>query len=365
MTETPARGAAAALAGSACSLVRQLVTDWAGNRDRPFPYQEVGDHLTRCLSCLVWSTSIAHQPADKYLEAVSLRLSDLLTFLGESLLAVIAGGQGTSIRFDYPPDELTSARDMALRFLRRYEGFSDAAKTEAGRIRDMVAHAQSDSPLITLEPYELVRYFFQTALSFSPSGDKNLSLMVYLGVTENYQALNELEAGHDRPATDHFCRARGYFARVIEVDPRRFKGTASETAQFDKSALVTARINLAGTEVQQGRYSEPALRRSIELLQEARRLVYELGLSPADHTVIFSNLLISHLRLFLDHAIAGSYEDARHLAQEIVAAPELARAFLPECVQENADPELTELLARPQVSALSDLLRQQAAALRG
>jgi hypothetical protein len=363
MKEMPGQADAASPDTAGCSFVRRLVQQWSENRDRPFPYLEIGDHLTHCLSCLVWSTGIAHQPADEYLSALSLRLSDLLTYLGESLLAVISGAQETRIRFAYQPEELTAARGMALQFLGRYESFSDAAKADAERIRGMVAHADSGSPLVALEPYELVRYFFQTALALSTAGDKNLSVLVYLGITENYQAMSERRAGHDAAAGDHFNEARACFRRVLAVDPRQYKGTASGTAEFDKSALATARVNLAGTEVQQDSYSKAALSRSVELLEEARRLVFELGLPPVDNTAIFSNLLISYLRLYLDHSDPAAYEEAGRLAREIVAAPDLARAFLAECVRQQADPELAELLAKPEAKELADYLNQQTSAI--
>jgi len=346
---------------AACSVVREMVARWAQTRDRPFPYLEVGDHLTRCPDCLVWSTTIAWEPGGHYLAGLKLELNELLACLGESLLALVSSGHATGIRFEVRPDALPAARAGALGFLKRYRSFSTEAGAEAERIQQVVVRAEPETGPVTLEPYELVRYFFQTALDVAPDSERRLSLLVYLGVTENYRALAAQQRNLSKSAAVHFGLARGYFGRVLAHDPRQYKGTATATAACAKSALVAARVNLAGTEVHESGYSEAALRRSVALLNEARALVAGLALPGSEHTAVYSNLLISLLRLQLDHSQTDAQAEAWRLAEEIGRQPGLAQAFFREWLEENADPELTELLARPEVSDLAGFLRGQAA----
>ena len=270
-----------------------------------------------------------------------------------------AADQDVKVRFCVDPESLPEARTRALGFLTRYEGFSTETRQEGGRIREMIPHAGAESVLAALEPYELVRYFFQTALQIARKSSERLDLLVNLGIVENYQAQIERKAGHEAAATEHFRRARDYSAQVIAVDVRRYRN-ASARADSDRTALVSARINLAGTEVQQEEYSEVSLHKAIGLLFEARRLIAELGLAEADFTSVFSNLLISYLRLYLDHGIAEGYQQARKLAQEACESPELGPVLLRECILQDADPELTRLLKAPGVAELAGYLKLQA-----
>ena len=123
--------------------------------------------------------------------------------------------------------------------------------------------------------------------------------------------------------------------------------------------------------MQQYRYSEVSLHKAIDLLFEARRLVAEqchcepapgaaTGLAEADFTSIYSNLLICYLRLYFDHGIKEGLAQAGLLAREICASKELGPAFLTECIREGADPELTNLLDKPEAGELASYLRQQA-----
>ena len=359
-----------------CTLVKQIITDWARNRERePFPYRQVGDHLTQCLSCLSWSTEIAYQPGDRYVRALRLRLGEVLYLLGRSLLAAWSAQETVKIRFHVAPEGVAAARGKTLKFLRRYEGFSPATREEANRVREMVADSaatRDPKSKIQLEPYELVRYFFQTALDSARGKEERLDLLVYLGITENYQAWSEQRAGHDERALDHFQQARAHFGRVTAKDPHPYRQGVSPRAESDRTALISARINLAMTEVLQGRYSEVSLHNAVNLLYEAKRLVAELGLKESDYPNIPDNLLISYLRLYLDHGIAQAYEQARQLAREICDTPELGPLFLREFIRESADPELTQLLGgdtmpnrvpsvrAEKVKELADWFRQQA-----
>jgi hypothetical protein len=205
-----------------------------------------------------------------------------------------------------------------------------------------------------------VRYFFATALQIAPESEARLSLLTNLGIIENYQALNQRAAGHESEARRHFQQARELLAQVLKTDVREYKGTARATRESDKTALVSARVNLAGTEVQQEEYSETSLHKAINLLHESLRLVPELGLRPEEFTPIYSNLLISYLRLYLSSGLAEGLTQAQRLAEEICAEPALAQRFLAECIQGQADPELARLLESPQVNGLAAFLKQQA-----
>jgi len=372
---------------AACQLTKQLIREWALARDRPFPYLQVGEHLKNCLSCLNWSTGIAYRPGDRYLSALRLKLSDVLSYLGSSLLAVWSADQDVKISFCLEPENVPRVREKALKFLTRYQGFSPATAREAATVQEMIGHADAGSGLARLEPYELVRYFFTTALELASAGEQSLSLLVNLGITENYQALNERRAGHEDRAAQHFRSARDFLGRVLKVDVRVFRAEMPPEAETrnpkpetlnpksgirvlnlgfrasreaDRTALVSARINFAGTEVQQENYSEPSLHKAVNLLHEAGRLVPELGLQPSEFTAIYSNLLISYLRLYLDHGLAEGLTQARRLVDEISAQPVLSRAFLADCIREQSDPELNRLLAAPQIHDLAAHLREQA-----
>jgi hypothetical protein len=347
-------------------LTKQLIREWALQKDKPFPYLQVGEHLRSCLSCLNWSTGIAYRPGDRYLSALRLKLSDVLSYLGSSLLAVWSSDQDVKISFCLEPENVPRVRAKALKFLTRYQGFSPATAREAATVQEMIRHADARSSLARLEPYELVRYFFATALELASAGEPSLSLLVNLGITENYQALNERRAGHEDRAAPHFLAARDFLGRVLKQDVRALRARlapdsgAPLSREADRTALVSARINLAGTEVQQENYSEPSLHKAVNLLHEAGRLVPELSLRPGEFTAIYSNLLISYLRLYLDHELAEGLTQARRLVEDILAQPALARAFLKDCIREQSDPELNRILARPQVKDLAARLHRQA-----
>jgi hypothetical protein len=343
-----------------CQLTKRLIREWARERAGPFPYLEVGEHLKGCLSCLSWSTGIAFSPADRYSRALRLKLSDVLGYLGSSLLAVWSSGQDVKISFCLEPDTVPRVKARALKFIERYRSFSPDTAREAEAVREMIGHADAGSGLARLEPYELVRYFFAAALQMAPESEARLSLLVNLGITENYQALNERAAGHEAGARRHFSAAREQLARVLATDVREYKGMARPTRESDKTALISARVNLAGTEVQQDDYSEVSLHKAVGLLHEALRLVPQLGLQPEDFTAIYSNLMIAYLRLFLSHGLSEGLTQAQRLAETICAEPVLARAFLDECIRKQADPELTRLLKAPQVSDLAAFLAGQA-----
>jgi hypothetical protein len=326
---------------------------------------QVGDHLKGCLSCLSWSTDIAYQPTDHYVRALRLRLSDVLSYLGASLLAVWSQDQDVKISFCVEPDRVSETQKKAMRFLRRYGSFNPATRQEAEQVRAMIGHCHAGSPRAQLEPYEPVRYFFQTALQIAPDTEQRLSLLTNLGIVENYQALSERRAQHEKPARQHFARARSYLRQVLEQDIRPHRDTTAQTRGVtgdtpDKTALISACINLAGTEVQQHEYSEPALHRAINLLFEARRRVADFGLKQSDFTAIFSNLLISYLKLYLVHGLKEGLVQADELAREICAEDELARAFLKDCIKEKADPELSQLLERSELKGLATYLNEQA-----
>ena len=348
-----------------CQLTKQLIRDWAQDKAQPFPYLQVGEHLKDCVSCLSWSTDIAYRPGDRYVAALRLKLSEVLTYLGASLLAVWSNDQDVKISFCLAPESVPKVRAAALKFLDRYQGFSHATARDAGQVREMIRHADAGSSLARLEPYELVRYFFATALELAPESEQHLSLLTNLGITESYQALNERRAGHDAQAANHFQAAREHLGNVLKVDVREYKGTARATRESDKSALVSARINLAGTEVQQENYSETALHKAVNLLLEATRLVSDLGLRPDEFTAIYSNLLISYLRLYLSHGLAEGYTQAERLAEDICAQPGLAEAFLTDCIRQPSDPELSRLLAMPQAQGLAAFFQDQTQSILG
>jgi hypothetical protein len=300
------------------------------------------------------------------LSALRLKLSDVLGYLGSSLLAVWSSDQDVKISFCVEPEKMPRVREKALKFLTRYQGFSPATARESGSVREMIRHVTEDAipervpiGLARLEPYELVRYFFTTAFELAPPGEQSLSLLVNLGITENYQALNERRAGHEDLAAQHFLAARDFLGRVLKAGSRR-QGAGGRESEADRTALVSAHINLAGTEVQQEDYSETSLHKAVSLLHEAARLVPELGLPPDEFIAIYSNLLISYLRLFLDYGLAEGLTQAQRLTEEVCAQPALARAFLDDCVREQADPELSRLLAAPRVKDLSARLRSLA-----
>ena len=123
---------------------------------------------------------------------------------------------------------------------------------------------------------------------------------------------------------------------------------------------VSARLSLAQVEYVQGGQSQLALQKAIELCLDAKRLVGELGLAEGEFTRILSNLLICHLRLFLDYGKTESYDQARQLAEEACTKPAVARVFLKRWVVDGEDPELTQLLSSPPVSDLSRYLNNKA-----
>ena len=103
---------------------------------------QVGEHLKGCLSCLNWSTGIAYRPGDRYLSALRLKLSDVLGYLGSSLLAVWSSGQDVKISFCLEPENVPRVREKALKFLTRYQGFSPTTAREAGSVREMIRHVE-------------------------------------------------------------------------------------------------------------------------------------------------------------------------------------------------------------------------------
>jgi hypothetical protein len=338
-----------------CRLVVRLITDWAMEEDRrPFPLLQVGDHLTKCLSCLVWSTELAYHPADRYLRALHLRLRDLLAYLAESLVAVWTRDPDVRCVFTEEPGDLADHQEKVRDFLRRYESFGPKTSGEARQMKAMLP----DSPSENLTPYELIRYYYHTALQMAPKV-RRLGLLVNLGNVEGYRASCEQRAGHIEQANSHFQQARDYFGQVMTVDVRSYKGTAAKTAKVDKSALACARFGLAGIEVLQGQRSEVAWHKAIVLLLEAKRLAEALDLSMVHHAMVGTALLIAYLRLFLDYRLQPGYEQARQLAQEICASPELGPALLKHKLS-FSDPELIELLRDERVKELADYLNQQA-----
>jgi len=352
-----------------CSLVKQLVGEWARNRTQPFPFARIGEHLATCLDCLAWVTETAHRPAEHYLQTLQLRLSDLLRLIGESLLRAWSQHQDAHMHFVVEPKAVPEVKRKTLGFLRRYESFSDQTRTEAERIRTIMAASEPSALALRLEPYELTRYFLDTALRMLGQAEGRLLLQLYLAQTEIYQAASERKAEHHDRAAEHYGLARGCFDRIRAEDVRRYPGLLRPengprpgelTIEDDRDALVGARINLAVMLVQQDQYSETSLHQAIALLFEARRLITELSLPESEFLPVFDNLLIYYLRLFLDHGSDQSYREARRLAEEICGAPELATPFLKDYITADRDPALTRLLRDPGAVELASYLQDQA-----
>lgn len=344
-----------------CSLVKELLTDWAKNRhSEPFPFQRVGDHLTRCVSCLSWATQLAYQPQSRYLAALRLKLAEALYLLGRSLLAVWSAQETVKIHFHVAPDDLATARSKVLSFLERYARFSPATRQEAEQLRQRLRSSDTTGIAAELEPYELVRHFFQMALDNTEAEEPPLDILVCLGIAENYYAWRQQQAGDQSLAEAHFLQARRLFQQVLELGPKACANLKSPRCETDRTALVAAYINLAMTEVLQGVYSEVALHRAINYLYEAKRRVLAFDLPESEYPNIPNNLLIAYLRLYLDCGIPAAYDQAWNVARETCATPGLGPVFLRDFVLRGADPELQQLLALPRVQELAGWLRQQA-----
>jgi hypothetical protein len=352
-----------------CTLVKQLVGEWARERSGPFPFARIGEHLTVCLDCLAWATEVAHRPAEHYLQNLQLKLSDLLRLVGESLLRAWSQSQDVRVHFVVEPRAVPEAQRKTLAFLGRYETFSDQTRVEAERIRSIMAAAEPSTLALQLEPYELTRYFLDTALQMLGPAAGRLLLLVYLAQTEVYQAAAERRSGHEDRAARHFGLAQGYYDRVRAEDaaayrempaPRGVTRAGELTKADDRDALVGARINLAVMLVQQDRYSEASLHQAIALLFEARRLIADLALPETEFLPVHDNLMIYYLRLFLDHSREQGGVQARQLAEEICTTPELGPAFVGNYVVRQRDSVLTRLLLDPRAATVADYLHQQA-----
>jgi hypothetical protein len=341
-----------------CSLVRTLIADWARLKDKPFPYLAVGEHLATCPTCLSWATAMAYEPTEHYVRALRLRLSWVISILGQSVLRAWSNNQ--DLRFDIVcAQDPEMVRDRISRRLSQCESFNPEMKKQVSKIRELMPDLATGGSPSGLEPYSLVRYFLETALAMAPQSAQRLKLLDQLGITEYTRAVGEQRAGRKEQADHHFEQAKEYYRKVMAVDIRDGADTAGGKigAKIDQ---VSARLSLAEVEYVQGGLSLPALSKAIDLCLDAKRLVTELGLVEEDFTRILSNLLICYLRLFLDHGKAEAYEEAQQLARETCARPKVARVFLKRWVADGEDQELTQLLAFPQVKDLSDYLKDEA-----
>lgn len=348
----------AAIRTKPCSLVRQVITDWAKVKSKPFPYLQVGEHLASCPACLSWATAIAYQPADHYVRALRLRLSWVIGILGQSVLRAWSNNQ--DLRFDIVcAQDPESVRERITKRLTQCESYNPELKGHVSTIRELMPDLATGAPPGGLEPYPLARYFFESALQLAPQSGQRLKLLDQLGLVEYTRAVQEQQAGRKEQADRYFERAKEYYRKVMAVDvkPRPDGADATVGEQIDQ---VSARLSLAQVEYVQGGQSRPALERAIELCLDAQRLVREWGLEQEKLTRIQSNLLICYLRLYLDHDELRAREQARQLAEEVCARPDVARVFLKRWVVDGEDPELTQLLASPQVKDLSDYLSRQA-----
>ena len=347
-----------AIRSQSCSLVRTLIADWAKAKGKPFPYLAVGEHLAQCPACLSWATAIAYKPTDHYVRALRLRLSWVISILGQSVLRAWANPQDLS--FDVVCEQNPEAvRDTISRRLSQCESYNPELKEEAAKVRALMPNLATGVPPKGVEPYALARYFLATALSMAPQSEQRLKLLDQLGIAEFTRAVGEQRAGRQKQADHHFERAKEYYRKVMAVDVRG-GADAVDARVGERIDQVSARLSLAQVEYIQGGHTQPALQKAIELCLDAKRLVAELGLVEEKFTRIPSNLLICYLRLFLDHGKTEAYEQARQLAGEACAKPTVARVFLKRWVVDGEDPELAQLLASPQVSDLSAYLRLEA-----
>ena len=348
----------AAIRSSSCSLVRTLIADWAKVKGKPFPYLKVGEHLAQCPACLSWATGIAYKPTDHYVRALRLRLSWVISILGQSVLRAWSNNQ--DLRFDIVcAQDPEMVRDRISRRLSQCESYNPELKEEAAKVRALMPDLATGAPPGGLEPYALARYFLETALAMAPQSEQRLKLLDQLGIAEFTQAVAEQRAGRKEQADHHFQQAKEYYQKVMAVDVRG-RTDAADVKVGERIDQVSARLSLAQVEYVQGGLSQPALHKAIELCLDAKRLVTELGLVEEQFTRIPSNLLICYLRLFLDHGKTEACDQARRLAEGVCAKPAVARVFLKRWVVDGEDPELTQLLASPPVKDLSDYLKREA-----
>ena len=347
-----------AIRSQSCSLVRTLIADWAKVKGKPFPYLQVGEHLATCPTCLSWATAIAYKPTDHYVRALRLRLSWVISILGQSVLRAWSNNQ--DMRFDIVrAQDPETVRDRISRRLQQCENYNPELKEEAAKVRALMPDLATGAPPSGLEPYALARYFLETALAMAPQSEQRLKLLDQLGIAEFTRAVGEQRAGREEQADRHFQQAKAYYRKVMAVDVRGSTGTA-DVKVGEKIDQVSARLSLAQVEYVQGGLSQPALQKTIELCLDAKRLVTEQGLVEEEFTRILSNLLICYLRLFLDHGKTEAYDQAQQLARDACARPAVARVFLRRWVVDGEDPELTQLLAFPRVKDLAGHLKLEA-----
>lgn len=332
-----------------------LIAEWAKVKDRPFPYLQVGEHLAKCPTCLSWATAIAYKPTEHYVRALRLRLSWVISILGQSVLRAWSSNQ--DLKFDIVCSQDPEAvRDRIGRRLSQCESFNPEMKEQVAKIRELMPDLATGASPGGLEPYELARYFLETALAMAPQSEQRLKLLDQLGIVEYTRAVGEQRAGRREQADHHFEQAKEYYRKVMAVDVQG-PTEAADVKVGKRIDQVSARLSLAQVEYVQGGHSQPALEKAIELCLDAKRLVTELGLVEEEFTRILSNLLICYLRLFLDYGKTEAYDQAQQLAKEACAKPAVARVFLKRWVVDGEDPELAQLLASPRVKDLSDYLK--------
>ncbi|MBN2466049.1 hypothetical protein JXD38_10565 [candidate division WOR-3 bacterium] len=347
-----------AVRSKSCSLVRQLIADWAKTKSKPFPYLQVGEHLAECPTCLSWATDIAYQPTDHYVRALRLRLSWVIGILGQSVLRAWSNDQ--DLKFDIVcAQDPESVRDRIAKRLTQCESYNLEMKGRVSTIRELMPDSATGAPPGGIEPYALTRYFLQSALQLAPESGQRLRLLDQLGIAEYTRAAGEQRAGRKEQADLHFERAKEYYRQVM-ADAARSRADGVDANIGEKIDQVSARLSLAQVEYVQGGQSRPALEKAIELCLDAQRLVRKWSLAEEKFTRILSNLLICHLRLFLDHGETGALAQARALAEEVCARPAVARVFLKRWVVDGEDPELTQLLSSPGAAEISGYLSRRA-----
>ncbi len=343
---------------SSCTLARELIAEWAELKAKPFPYLRVGEHLAACPACLSWATAIAYKPTEHYVRALRLRLSWVIGILGQSVLRAWSNDQ--DLTFDVvctqDPD---SVRDRIAKRLTQCESYNPEMKGRVSTIRELMPDLATGTPPSGIEPYVLARYFLETALQLAPQSGQRLKLLDQLGIAEYTRAVGEQRAGRKEQADRHFEQAKDYYRQVMAIGVRS-RSDAADANVGEKIDQVSARLSLAQVEYVQGGQSRPALQKAMELCLDAKRLVRQWGLAEEKFTRILSNLLICYLRLFLDYDDNDGREQARQLAEEICARPEVARVFLKRWVVDGEDPELTQLLASAKAVEVSDYLSRTA-----
>ncbi len=347
-----------AVSPKSCSAVRQTIADWAKLKGKPFPYLKVGEHLAACPTCLSWATAIAYKPTDHYVRALRLRLSWVISILGQSVLRAWSNNQ--DLRFDIvraqDPETVQARID---RRLSQCENYNPEMKKQVSEIRELMPDSATGAAPDGLEPYALARYFLETALAMAPQSEQRLKLLDQLGIAEFTRAVGEQRAGRREQADHHFQQAKECYQKVMAVGVRGSTDPA-DVSVGERIDQISARLSLAQVEYVQGDHSQPALENAIQLCLEARRMVTELGLVEEEFTRILSNLLICYLRLFLDYGRPEAYDQAQGLADEVCAKPAVARVFLQRWVVDGEDPELTQLLASPRAEDLSGYLKHEA-----